>query len=206
MRIFVYIIVCIDACFRVCVCVCQCVWACACVSAFVCIWTWHTHHVHARMYRRTYIQFVCMCTLCTYTLHSPEIRPRSQLLSRTAPQQPDTMYDDVTLCMMMWHYVWWCDTMYDNVTLCMMMWHCVWWCDTVDDDVTLCMMMSHLSNQTPSSLIATAPFDTLSKLNFGILLMHKHEPRGWVLCGSIRVRWHLVRTFSPKTLPRSTKI
>jgi hypothetical protein len=29
---------------------------------------------------------------------------------------------DVTLCMMMWHYVWWCDTMYDDVTLCMMMW------------------------------------------------------------------------------------
>ena len=27
------------------------------------------------------------------------------------------MYDDVTLCMMMWHYVWWCDTMYDDVTL-----------------------------------------------------------------------------------------
>ena len=26
------------------------------------------------------------------------------------------MYDDVTLCMMMWHYVWWCDTMYDDVT------------------------------------------------------------------------------------------
>ena len=24
----------------------------------------------------------------------------------------------VTLCMMMWHYVWWCDTMYDDVTLC----------------------------------------------------------------------------------------
>ena len=24
---------------------------------------------------------------------------------------------------MMWHYVWWCDTMYDDVTLCMMMWH-----------------------------------------------------------------------------------
>jgi len=42
----------------------------------------------------------------------------------------DTMYDDVTLCMMMWHYVWWCDTMYDDVTLCMMTWDYVWWCDT----------------------------------------------------------------------------
>jgi hypothetical protein len=39
--------------------------------------------------------------------------------------------------------VWWCDTVYDDVTLCMMMWHCVWWCDTVYDDVTLCMMMWH---------------------------------------------------------------
>jgi hypothetical protein len=29
--------------------------------------------------------------------------------------------------------------MYDDVTLCMMMWHCGWWCDTVDDDVTLCI-------------------------------------------------------------------
>jgi len=46
------------------------------------------------------------------------------------------MYDDVTPCMMMWHYVWalrtyggiarWCDTMYDDVTPCMMMWHYVW--------------------------------------------------------------------------------
>jgi len=46
----------------------------------------------------------------------------------------DTMYGDVTLCMMMWHYVWRCDTMYDDVTLCMMMWHCVWWCDTMYGD------------------------------------------------------------------------
>jgi len=58
-----------------------------------------------------------------------------------------TMYDDVTLCMMMWHYVWWCDTMYDDVTLCMMIWHYVWWCDTMYDDVTLCLVKTcrHLS-------------------------------------------------------------
>jgi hypothetical protein len=43
------------------------------------------------------------------------------------PAPTMTRYDDVTLCMMMWHYVWWCDTMYDDVTLCMMMWHYVWW-------------------------------------------------------------------------------
>jgi len=30
--------------------------------------------------------------------------------------------DDVTLCVMMWHYVWWCDTVCDDVTLCVMMW------------------------------------------------------------------------------------
>jgi len=77
-----------------------------------------------------------------------------------------TVYDDVTLCMMMWHCVWsgmclcllahvfvphllflwhcvwWCDTVCDDVTL-WMMWHCVWWCDTVYDNVTLCMMMWH---------------------------------------------------------------
>ena len=53
------------------------------------------------------------------------------------------LYDDVTLCMMMWHCVWWCDTVYDDVALCMMMWHCVCWCDTMYDDVTLCMMMWH---------------------------------------------------------------
>jgi len=37
----------------------------------------------------------------------------------------DTMYDDVTLCMMAWHYVWWRDTMYDDVTLCLCVhvWH-----------------------------------------------------------------------------------
>ena len=66
-----------------------------------------------------------------------------------------TLYDDVTLCMMMWlsrmcagydllmmwHCVWWCfkDVCMirssDDVILrmmmrhCMMMWHCVWWCD-----------------------------------------------------------------------------
>jgi hypothetical protein len=50
-------------------------------------------------------------------------------------------YDDVTLCMMMRHYVCWCDTVYDDVTLCdtmyddvtlrVMMWHYVWWCDTM---------------------------------------------------------------------------
>ena len=62
------------------------------------------------------------------------------------------MYDDVTLCMMMWHSVLEltsklklryfyntiniiqlqhhsCDTMYDDVTLHMMMWHYAWWCD-----------------------------------------------------------------------------
>jgi len=52
-----------------------------------------------------------------------------------------TVYDDVTLCMMMWHSAWWCDTVYDDVTLCV--WWCdtVCWCDTVYDDVTLCMMM-----------------------------------------------------------------
>jgi hypothetical protein len=55
----------------------------------------------------------------------------------------DAVYDDVTLCMMMWHCVWWCDTVYDDVTLRMMMWHYVWWCDTTYDDVTLCMMMWH---------------------------------------------------------------
>jgi hypothetical protein len=50
----------------------------------------------------------------------------------------------VTLCMMMWHYVWWCDTMYDDLTLCMMMWHYAWWCDTMYDDVTLCMMWHYV--------------------------------------------------------------
>ena len=79
------------------------------------------------------------------------------------------MYDDVTLCILMWHCVWWCDTVYDDVTPCVMMWHdaCVfsngiippllidarlvsvmmwhhvWWCDNTYDAVTLCMMMSH---------------------------------------------------------------
>ena len=66
-----------------------------------------------------------------------------------------TMYDDVTLCMMMWRmsvpairyrassYIWWCENMYDDVTLCMMMWQYVWWCDNMYDDVTLCLMMWH---------------------------------------------------------------
>ena len=52
----------------------------------------------------------------------------------------DTVYDDVTQCMMMWHCVWWCDTVCMMMWHCMLMWHCVWWCDTVYDDVTLCTM------------------------------------------------------------------
>jgi hypothetical protein len=51
-------------------------------------------------------------------------------------------YDDVTLCMMMWHYV--CmmmwhyvdDVQFERCTILeklhdMMMWHYVWWCDTM---------------------------------------------------------------------------
>jgi hypothetical protein len=63
--------------------------------------------------------------------------------SPTQSFRPPTkrMYDDVTLCMMMWHGVWWCDTMCAGwlVYVCMMMWHYAWWCDTAYDDVTLCM-------------------------------------------------------------------
>ena len=33
------------------------------------------------------------------------------------------LYPRDLVCIMMWHYAWWCDTMYDHVTLCMMMWH-----------------------------------------------------------------------------------
>ena len=40
-----------------------------------------------------------------------------------------------SLCLFV--YVWWRDTVYDDVTLCMMTWHCVWWCDTMYDDMTL---------------------------------------------------------------------
>ena len=74
----------------------------------------------------------------------------------------DTVYDDVTLFMMMWHCVWWCDTMltfntayydYEGIMIGdMMMWHCVWWCDTVYDDVTLCMMMWHYADVQHSLL------------------------------------------------------
>ena len=41
------------------------------------------------------------------------------------------LFDDVTVCMVMWQYVWWCDSMYDDVTVC------------VSDDVTVCMVMWH---------------------------------------------------------------
>jgi len=33
-------------------------------------------------------------------------------------------------------------TMYDDVTLCMMMWHCVWWCDT------RCLRLAYLQRIT----------------------------------------------------------
>jgi len=38
---------------------------------------------------------------------------------------------DRSVALMSEVYVWWCDIMYDDVTLCMMMWHYVWWCDTM---------------------------------------------------------------------------
>jgi len=67
------------------------------------------------------------------------------------------MYDDVTLCMMMWHYTyiynqchirtlaknWWRWMASVPATgRCVMMWHYVWWCDTMYDDVTLYMWMA----------------------------------------------------------------
>ena len=64
------------------------------------------------------------------------------------------MYDDVTRCIIMWHYLchqtstvttqvwwWWC-----LVTLCMMMWRHVWWCYTIYDDVTLFMPSNKYCN------------------------------------------------------------
>jgi len=91
-------------------------------------------------------------TLLINLLTNPvtQIRTRSlTFVSYTHTSAYIARHDDVTLCMMMWHCVWWCDsvwwcdTVYDDVTLCMttwqcmMMWHYVWWCDTVYDDVTL---------------------------------------------------------------------
>jgi hypothetical protein len=43
-----------------------------------------------------------------------------------------------------WHCVWWCDTVYDDVTLCMIRrWMGLQVLDIVYDDVTLFMMMWH---------------------------------------------------------------
>jgi hypothetical protein len=49
---------------------------------------------------------------------------------------PDALESTLQCASRLLKRVWWCDTMYDDVTLCMMMWHYIWWSDTVYDDVT----------------------------------------------------------------------
>jgi hypothetical protein len=143
----VYVCVCVCAC----VCVCVCVYVCVCVCVCVCLApVGHPCPRGGHWIGRDPYMGQVFSGSSGHPCRNLAIVPNGrQICSTTLCMMMwhcvwwcDTMYDDVTLCMMMWHYVWWCDsvcwcdTVLDDVTLCMMMWHCVWWCDTMYGDVT----------------------------------------------------------------------
>jgi len=99
----------------------------------------------------------------------------------------DTIYDDVTLRMMMWHYVWWCDTKYDDVTLCMMMWHYVWWCDTGKSSLINAILGSRFCQE---GVVPTTT--TINMLRYGDGADSGQIQRNKVCVGLF---WHLCRSF-----------
>jgi len=108
----------------------------------------HTHLTHSLTHSHTHLlcfpaQVLLFVYVCTYACAHTHANTHTH--THTTSSQGSTQ--------MMWHYVWWCDTMYDDVTLCMMTHTHTHtpdqvravprWCDTKYDDVTLCMMMWH---------------------------------------------------------------
>jgi len=92
---------------------CVCVYICVCMYTSLCVYTYACIHT---------------CMLVYICIHA-DIREHDLC----------SWYVMMWLCMMMWHYVWWCGSVYDDVTLGVMMWHYVWWCDSMHDDVALCL-------------------------------------------------------------------
>ena len=90
-----------------------CVYICVCMYTSLCVYTYACIHT---------------CMLVYICIHA-DIREHDLC----------SWYVMMWLCMMMWHYVWWCGSVYDDVTLGVMMWHYVWWCDSMHDDVALCL-------------------------------------------------------------------
>jgi hypothetical protein len=125
----------------------HCVWWCdpmklsgALCARWSCILIWHVSssliwHVSSSSLCASWSSILPLVRmLILYSDFEFFFRSRTYLLCLHCPQMPLNPhssapvaflkgYDDVTLCMMMWHYVWWCDTTYDDLTLCMMMWH-----------------------------------------------------------------------------------